>query len=364
MSEVDEILYPPPSPFDMEPPDDEPPPFEVDAAPGEEQDAAGERLFDFTPGGAFILDGPEQDAPIWGRGSGVLWAAGEALLIAGPQGTFKSTLGQNLALARCGFPEFRDVLGVPVAPGERRTLYMAMDRPRQIRRSLRRMVGSAWRGELDDRLAVWQGPPPMPITAHPSLLAEMAVAAGADTVIVDSLKDAARKLTDDEEGAAWNRARQLTLVRSVQVIEIHHTRKLPQGGGDRRTIDDIYGSTWITSGCGSVLLLDGAPGDPLIRVWQVKAPEDEEGPLTMTADPTTGLVDVWDAADLADLAAKAGELTALDAAKALFETETPTRAQKEKARRKLAALTRQGLLVQLLDGDRAGRSGAVWGPAK
>lgn len=325
-----------------------------------ETSPSGPKNFSFASGGSFLLDGPDHDVPLWGTDPEILWSLGEALQIAGPQGTFKSTLAQNLALARCGFSEFADVLGSPVMPGKVRTLYLAMDRPRQIRRSLRRMVGSAWRAELDDKLVVWEGPPPMPFTAHPALLVEMARAAEADTIIVDSLKDAATKLSDDEQGAAWNRARQLALVAGIQVLEVHHTRKLPQGNHERRTIDDIYGSTWVTSGCGSILLLDGAAGDPLVKVWHVKQPMDEVGPLTMTTDPSTGIVEIRHAHDVVALVRGSGTVTATDVAKDLFETDKPTPAQREKARRKLTKLVEQGLLQLATESSAGAGSATSW----
>ena len=56
-------------------------------------------------------------------------------------------------LGRCAFGEYAELLGYPIKPGARRTLYLAMDRPQQAARSFRRMVGEGWRSELDDRLA-------------------------------------------------------------------------------------------------------------------------------------------------------------------------------------------------------------------
>jgi len=38
-------------------------------------------------GGSFLLDIPEIKPSIWGRGKEILWARGESLVIAGPQGT-------------------------------------------------------------------------------------------------------------------------------------------------------------------------------------------------------------------------------------------------------------------------------------
>jgi replicative DNA helicase len=52
-------------------------------------------------------------------------------------------------LGGCAFGEYAELLGYPIKPGARRTLYLAMDRPQQAARSSRRMVGEGWRSELD-----------------------------------------------------------------------------------------------------------------------------------------------------------------------------------------------------------------------
>ena len=69
----------------------------------------------------------------------------------------------------------------------------------------------------------------------------MAIREGASVVIVDSLKDAAVELPDDEVGALWNRAVQTTLAAGVEVLVLHHQRKGQQGSRPK-AIDDVYGS--------------------------------------------------------------------------------------------------------------------------
>lgn len=325
---------------------------------------AEESRYLFTRGGSFILDAPDVPEAVWGAGQEVLWSAGEAMILAGAQGLGKTTLAQQLAIGRCGFPEVRDLLGLPIEPGAQRVLYLAMDRPRQAARSMRRMVGEAWRAELDERLAIWKGPPPYDLAKHPHVLRIMCRDAGADTVVVDSLKDAAVGLTDDEVGAGWNRARQHALEDGVEVLELHHPRKQLSGEKARRAVvDDVYGSTWITSGAGSVLLLSGAPGDPVVGLHHVKQPAAEVGPLTVMHDDVTGASRVWESADLVELVAARGSLTALEAACALYEADKPTPSEREKARRKLAGLVRAGLLTVLEPGDKATNIPQKWGPA-
>lgn len=334
----------------------------VDNNNGEEPEQPPAR-FSFSSGGSFILDTSPEPEPLWGAGRAVLLADGEALIIVGGQGLGKSTIAQQLALGRCGFVELATLLGFPVKPTAGRVLYLAMDRPKQISRSLARMVGEAWRAELDEHLAVWQGPPPHDLAKHPSVLSAMCAEAGADTVIVDSLKDAAIGLNDDEVGAGYNRARQQALADGVQVIELHHNRKQPTGKAGQLTLDDVYGSTWLTSGAGSVILLTGAPGDPIVNLHHIKQPSEEVGPLKVFHEHDTGLSSVWHGTDVVQLAtAQPGGITAVDAARVLFDTEKPTANEKAKARRKLENAHRAGLLVLLQAGDPSTSTPALWGP--
>lgn len=318
----------------------------------------------FRPAGAFILDESALPAAWWGAGESVLAACGESLIIAGPQGTGKSTIAQQLALGRAGFPEYSDLFGYPIRPGVGRVLYLAMDRPRQVARSFRRMVGDSWRAELDARVVVWPGPPPFDLAKHPSVLTTLAADAGADLVVVDSLKDAAVGLTDDEVGAGYNRARQHALRAGVELVELHHSRKA-SGGVTREhlTLDDVYGSTWIPSGAGSVLLLNGAAGDPIVKVHHVKQPLAEVGPLRIVHDAESGRSTIFHATDLVAMAKASGSLSALDAARAMFEKDRPDAAAKEKARRRLDALTRSGSLIVLDEGDKATSRPRLWGAA-
>jgi hypothetical protein len=313
----------------------------------------------FTPGGRFILDTTPDAEPIWGLGTEVLFADGEALILAGGQGLGKTTLGQQIALGRCGFEEYADLLGFPIKPGARRTLYLAMDRPKQAARSFRRMVGEAWRAEPDDRLVVMQGPPPHDLARNTDVLTHLCAKADADTVIVDSLKDAAIGLNDDEVGAGYNRARQTALTAGVQVVELHHNRKTQNGTAKRElTIDDLYGSTWLTSGVGSVLLLTGAPGDAIVTLRHLKQPSDEVGPLRVLHDHSTGRSTIYHAVDLLVLAQQ--PLSAVEAARQLFDVQTPNANQKKKAERRLAQLVKAGRLRVCQTGSQSTKTPTKW----
>lgn len=323
-----------------------------------------QELYEFTPGGSFILDGSGQPTALWGDGDDVLWAEGEALLLASLQGLGKSTLGQQLALGRAGFAEYNTLLGYPIRPGDGRVLYLAMDRPRQIARSFRRMVGEFDRDRLDQQIPVWEGPPPHDMARFPELLLRMCQRAGASTVVVDSLKDAAVGLNDDEVGASWNRARQKALREGIEVLELHHLRKRTNGSVEAHvTIDDVYGSTWLTSGTGSVVMLTGEPGDPLVGLHHVKQPMNQVGPLKVSHDYETGRSTVWDAVDLVALARRPGGLSAKDAAAALYDLSDPKMNDVQKARRKLDKLTRDGRLKVVQQGDRTANRPTLWGVA-
>lgn len=296
-------------------------------------------------GAAFVLDQPQGIPAVWGEDGRVLWADGESLMICGPPGAGKTTLAGQLVAARLGL--LPAVLGLRVAPGAERLLYLACDRPAQLARSMARTLLPEWRDVLRQRLAVWKGPPPADFAQEPGWMLAMARKASADTVIVDSVKDVAIGISEDAVGAGYNRARQATLAAGVQVLELHHQVKRNANGGPPTALADVYGSTWLAAGAGSVVLLWGEPGDPVVRFTHLKQPAEEVGPFDVLHDHKTGLSTVHRHADLAQLAAHApAGLTVPDAARLLFETRSPTAAQREKARRQLERLVASGRLLR------------------
>lgn len=311
----------------------------------------------FIDGAAFILDAPDGVPAVWGRGTEVLWAEGEALMICGPSGVGKTTIAGQLVAGRLGL--MPTVLGYPVAPGQGRVLYLAMDRPRQAARALRRILTPAVRDVLAERLVVWPGPPPQDFAKHTSALLAMCEQAGADTVIVDSVKDAALGLSDDEVGASYNSARQRVIRAGIEIVELHHQRKTGTNGGPPNTIADVYGSVWLPNGAGSVIALHGAPGDPIIQLLHLKQPAEPVGPLQVLHDHHAGVSSVHHATDVLTMARLAPYgITAKDAARALYDTDKPTRNDIEKARRKLDSLTKSGHLVRK-DGSAGGDNGGT-----
>ncbi|WP_272263389.1 AAA family ATPase [Streptomyces xanthophaeus] len=314
----------------------------------------------FRPGGSFFHDVPEVPPAVWGTGADVLWAEGEALLIAAPQGVGKTTLAHQIIRARLGLQDA--VLGFPVMPGKR-VLLLAMDRPSQTRRAGARIFGKDDPAYLNEHLVVWEGPPPYDLAKRPEVLAAMCERAKADTVVIDSIKDAAVGISEDAVGSGYNRARQKALAEGVQVLENHHVVKRGPNGAAPNTMADIYGSTWITSGAGSVILLWGEAGDPVVSLRHLKQPMDEVGPFQLVHDHPAGTTALMLSADLVELARFNGVhgLTAIAAAEVIFETKKITPAQKMKARRRLDKLTSSGALVRV---DSASPSEpARWYPA-
>jgi replicative DNA helicase len=227
--------------------------------------------------GDFLFGDSIDPTPIWGVGDQVLWAEGEGLMIYGPQGRGKSTLAQQLVNARNGFgpPE---LLGLPVKRDDRPTLYLAMDRPRQVQRSWRRMVDRDrdWEA-LNGKVIVWLGPLPFKLAWDDAgmLPAWAQDEFGAGLVVVDSYKDLAPKLTDDETGNLVNRVVQKTLAAGIDWVGLHHPRKSQAQNKKPDSLDDVYGSTWLTSGLGSVIgLWSKDAGEDLVEFSHIKQPAE------------------------------------------------------------------------------------------
>lgn len=296
----------------------------------------------FRPG-SWLLDAPSTPPAIWGRDSEVLWAAGEPCLITGPPGVGKTTLTAQILKARIGLADH--VLGWPLeTDGAGKVLYLASDRPQQIRRALARVFTHDDRATLDERLTIWAGPPPADLARNTGLLVELAQHAQATTVVLDSLKDMAIGLAEDEVGAGLNQAIQHTIAAGIDVLALHHQRK-GTNGAKPKTLEDLYGSTWIAAGAGSVLLLWGKPGDAIVELDHLKQPSTDVGPLKIEHDHNTGTSSVHKGFDLlAFVRHRPNGVTATEAAKAWLEKEKPTDNERRKALRRLDNLTTIGQL--------------------
>lgn len=293
----------------------------------------------------------EQD-PIWGRADEVLLADEESLFVVAKAGVGKTTLAGNLVRGFTGLSD--NVLGYPV-----RTfgtiLYLAMDRPAQVRRALRRHFTDDEAETLNERLVIRPGPIPGDLGRNPEILLALAREAGADVVIIDSVKDACSKLTDDEAGGNFNRAVQACLAAGVAVVALHHQRKGVDGAKPNK-LEDVYGSTWLTAGAGSVILLWGEPGAGVAELIHLKSPSTPVGPITVEINTSTGDMTAshgWDA--LTYLRRRANGATVADAAQAM-KGSAPTIADQHKARRRLDALVARGLATKD-EGARGGEGG-------
>ena len=128
----------------------------------------------------------------------------------------------------------------------------------QIRRAMRRLFGEEHRQLLDERLVVHEGPLKLDLGRVPEQLIETVQDAGAGSVFIDSLKDAAVKLTDDEVGGNLNRAVQFAVRDGIEVVGLHHQRKGQGGSGSRRcwegpsrsSMGSIMAWKWDAASCG------------------------------------------------------------------------------------------------------------------
>jgi replicative DNA helicase len=304
----------------------------------------------------FVTKTGADKQPLWGTREQTAWAAGESLMIVGPPGVGKTTIAHQVVFARLGIGT--EALDMPVAQCKR-VLYLAMDRPQQIARAMARLVRPEHQKLLRERLVIWQGPLPASLDKEPNLLAELAAAHGADTIVIDSLKDAVSTLVDDSLAVAYNNARSRALREDIQVMELHHQRKSNADAprGQRPTLDRVYGSTWLTSGAGSVLFLAGEAGDPAVVLHHLKTVTGEIGPLTVIHDHQAGTSTVEESVDIAELLrASADGLTAKRLAVAMTNDQRPEPGPIQKARRRLEDLVRTGLAVKV-DGTAGGKGG-------
>jgi replicative DNA helicase len=311
----------------------------------DEQHDRGDLRSRMIRGDEFILDAPDQLPLVWGDDDNAIWAEGQSLEIVGPIGTGKTSIAGQLVRARLGLSD--RLLGFPVQPGRRNVLVLACDRAPQIAQAFRRSATEDERDVLHERCLVWRGPPPADFAKCPEMLLELALAADADTVIIDSFKDVAIGLAKDEVGAGLNNAIQLALVAGVEVVGLHHQRK-GQDGKPPKTLEDVFGSTWITAGAGSVILLWGEAGDPIIDLSQLKPLAATIGPWKIEHDHDQGATTIHTGAvdPLTMLRHAPNGLTAEDVARVLFDKTQPTENDKAKARGRLRRLVNKGLATQ------------------
>jgi len=276
-------------------------------------------------------------------------------MIAGPQGVGKSTVAQQLSLTAIDNSR-AEIWGLPIhTRDDCRVLYLAMDRPRQVQRSFQRMVQDSDRERLAEQLWVWPGPLPFSVTADPRALSDMVEEFMADILVIDSLKDIVPDLTSDPHAIAFNTALQNFISRGAQVLVLHHNRK-PQGNNKKpNKLADVYGSTWLTAGIGSVIGLWGKPGADLIEVDHLKQPAESIGSFSISHDRLRGITSRTDGEyDLLAALSSAGSngLTLIEVA--LLLDGSDERPSQDRARRRLVAL---GDMVRSERGSTGGSGG-------
>jgi replicative DNA helicase len=205
------------------------------------------------------------------------------------------------------------------------------------------------REALDRQLMVHHGPLAFDVAQQPKKLAELACDLEVGTVVLDSLKDVALDLAKDETGSRLTAAFNAVLAEGIELIVLHHHRKATSDNRRPQTIDDVYGSAWITAGAGSVLFLHGRPGDASVKLLHLKQPAGEVGPLTLFVEHETGRVTAEKAVDELDLLRAAPNgITALDVARQMYANSDPERlkADEMRALRRLKALVAKGLAIR------------------
>lgn len=311
-------------------------------------------------GADWFLNGDPDTAALWGEGDRVAAAEGEPTAIVAPEGAGKTTLLLHMAFGLVGIIPV--VLDLPVRPARGRVGLVAADRPRQIRRRGRMLIGEDERTILADRLIVRPGTLPFDPLRDPGALARFATdELGCSDLLLDSLGALVPGLEKPEVGQGIRLAFDRVIEAGVDLIFTHHPRKMTSEGREPRTHDDVFGSRWITAGCGSVISLWGQPGAPIVSFRHLKQPAGEVGPFRVEVG-RDGWMEILRGTNLDGLLLRPGGVSARDVAAALYESTRPSRADVERARRALesAEAARSAVVV---NPDRGRTEAARWGRA-
>lgn len=322
--------------------------------PGQPVEAEPSEFWDrLHLGGDWLLDAPDKIPAIWGDDR-VAWAKGQSLWLVGKTGVGKTTLATSLILSAIGVGP-NEVLGMPVNPIEGFAIYMAMDRPTQIQQAIRRRVQESDREALNAKLRFWPGPPLADMGLYPEHLATELRGRGVGLVIIDSAKDAVVKIDENDSGTGFNRATQYLLAAGIEVLILHHLKKSSSGG-----IEDVYGSSMLTNGAGSVIALRGEPGSDEIELDHLKQPGRPIDDIKYIQDSEAGtmaLVQEWYPAQYLQNLCRATETgaTVADATHARLGYYSDDRKEIEKTRRALDALVKKGVATKTEEPNPDGR---------
>lgn len=245
------------------------------------------------PAGDWALDELTTSRCIVGRGQQILWAKGETFFVVGDTGHGKSTVSQNTVRATIGL--IPDILGFE-AFAFKSILYIAADRPSQIKASLKRMVDDTNRQAWNDKVSVHEGPPDFTLNDNPHRflafvreLSEQQEREPFDCVVIDSLKDMVSQMDENTDGIHINQALQSVCQQDIQVLVDIHPRKMGSGRDKERNpvLDDVGGNKNITAGAGSVLFI-GAPIDDRHQLYHLKSPSERIDGLAIRYERLTG----------------------------------------------------------------------------
>lgn len=284
--------------------------------------------------GASFLDTQLSNDCVWGSGNFAPWATNQGFMMFADDGAGKSSLIQQIVFARLALRD-ASVLGSPVAQDERPILYLALDRPIQIQRSMMRMVDSTnpkHRKVLSSKLVVWDKPLPFDCDEDPELFAQWCVetcksVCGSEPglIVGDSVKDMVSSCKEDVAGMGFNKTVQHLVSSGIEFGCCHHNRKEHALNKQPRKLADVYGSRFLTAGLGSVLniwKLDNGHRE----LTQLKAPYGNPiNPTVYQDDYSTGVSQPRERADeintlaLALVSAGVNGLTDPEAVMAVFQ---------------------------------------------
>ncbi|MER7799103.1 bifunctional DNA primase/polymerase [Streptomyces parvulus] len=301
----------------------------------------------------FLAPDEPDEPPLWGHADvAALWSSGESLFLVGPPGAGKSTLAHLVVFGRLGL--LPEVFGFPVADDGRKVLYLAMDRPKQIQRAMRRLVRPEHRTTLTERLVFHRGPLPVSLTSsdeHRDYLRDLALREGAGVIVVDSIKDVLPDASDEKAAGRYNSARQSALAAGVEWVELHHNRKANGTNKAPNTLEDVYGSRWLTAGAGSVLSLwQDEPGSPVISLSHLRASGEKWRDTTLILDTEAGTLTTESQETLEDFARRNPKgFTVGQATAALYPKSS--KGKTEGVRLKIKRLEARGVLELCPDAD-------------